>query len=199
MGAVETSGTAPMPGDILLEVRHKEALGVRGVVERWRAAPGFDITAEEAHRLVLAVQRYPERLREILEEELGHVVETPGITPPQALRIREVVEQVADSYVALAELARDLVKPAVREGDERARLLAGVQGALEKLGGLRREVAERWPVGNAAELAEARAAAARGEAVPLDEAFAELAGVSKEEWRRLVEGRRPTGKDLGLE
>jgi hypothetical protein len=56
-------------------------------------------------------------------------------------------------------------------------------------------VLERWPVGSDEEIAQARAAANRGEGLDLDEAFAEIAGVDAAAWRQRVEEYRQGRKD----
>jgi hypothetical protein len=65
--------------------------------------------------------------------------------------------------------------------------LAGVQADLEKL---RREHVERWPWFSQQDVDQARAEDARGETVDMDDAFAGIAGVSREEWQRRVEARK---------
>lgn len=61
-------------------------------------------------------------------------------------------------------------------------------GEIEKQRG---EALERWPwPPTPEEAAEAIAEYERGDSLPLDEAFAEIAGVSKEEWLARAERRR---------
>jgi hypothetical protein len=51
----------------------------------------------------------------------------------------------------------------------------------------KQDLLANWLVGSDEEMAAARASAARGEGLELDEAFAQIAGVSVAEWHRRVE------------
>jgi hypothetical protein len=52
---------------------------------------------------------------------------------------------------------------------------------------VRQDVLRRWPVGGDEDLADARAAAARGEGLETDEAFAQIAGTDVPGWRKRIE------------
>jgi len=62
--------------------------------------------------------------------------------------------------------------------------LAGVQAEVEQL---RQEHQERWPWFRMEDLGQALAESARGETLELDDAFAQIAGISREDWLRRVE------------
>ncbi len=62
--------------------------------------------------------------------------------------------------------------------------LSGVQAELEEI---RREHLDTWPWFRQEDLDQARAEATRGETVDMDDAFAAIAGVSREEWQRRVD------------
>ena len=64
---------------------------------------------------------------------------------------------------------------------------SGIQAELEQI---EEEHLERWPWSRKADLEQARAEAERGETVDVEDAFAALAGVSREEWEGRVEAYR---------
>ena len=91
------------------------------------------------------------------------------------------LQQVGETILAgldaaiqtVAVLAKNSVEP-----------LAGVGAELEQI---RREHLDTWPWFRQEDLDQARAEAARGETVEMDDAFAAIAGVSRAEWQRRVE------------
>ncbi len=69
---------------------------------------------------------------------------------------------------------------------------------IREVEALRSEVFDNWPwTPTKEEWDEAVAEFERGEGVDIDDAFAEAAGVSREEWLRLVEQRRQTRDGSG--
>jgi hypothetical protein len=69
---------------------------------------------------------------------------------------------------------------------------------IRKVEALRSEALDNWPwTPTKQEWDEAAAEFERGEGVDIDDAFAEAAGVSREEWLRLVEERRRTEAGAG--
>jgi hypothetical protein len=62
--------------------------------------------------------------------------------------------------------------------------------AIEDVRQLETSTFQHWPDFTGDDIAGARAAQARGECLPLDEAFAQIAGVDRETWLRRVEERK---------
>jgi hypothetical protein len=67
---------------------------------------------------------------------------------------------------------------------------AELRSALGQTRRLEAQIFEHWPRFSNKDVAEARAALARGECLDLEDAFAQIAGVDRETWRRRVEERR---------
>ena len=127
--------------------------------------------------------------RQLLEYEYRHIFHEPDVTVSWLQERRRILEELSADFQGLVE--------SVRAVAHEARQAVGPPGAVEILGRLdeairaaaetKQRVLEQWPVGSDDEIHEAQAAAARGEGLDLDEAFAQIAGVDVETWRRRVE------------
>jgi hypothetical protein len=67
---------------------------------------------------------------------------------------------------------------------------ASLERAVEEVRRLEADIFPHWPQFTEQDLEDARTAYERGECLPLDEAFAQIAGVDKETWLRRVEERK---------
>jgi hypothetical protein len=126
---------------------------------------------------------------ELLEKEYRRLFKEPNPTVAWLLERRQVIEDLSASYVQLAESVRAAVYQAAQasgspSGKDFVLLLdRAIQAILQA----RQRVLERWPVGSEAEIEEASSSAARGQGLDVDEAFAQIAGVDVETWRRRLE------------
>jgi hypothetical protein len=104
---------------------------------------------------------------------------------------------LSDAYVKAAESVRASALRAWRAAGSPAGIdfATVLERAIQTVVQARQSVLERWPVGSDEEIAQARAAANRGEGLDLDEAFAEIAGVDVAAWRQRVEESRQGRKD----
>ena len=98
--------------------------------------------------------------------------------------LRRAFSAVAGALEKLEELARSLETLMGRPAAGRAELAAAA-AAVERL---RDDTLRHWPwPPTEGDIQRVREAVGRGETLELDAAFAEIAGVSTEEWRRRVE------------
>jgi hypothetical protein len=127
--------------------------------------------------------------RDLLEKEYKRIFKEPNPTVAWLRERRRVLEELSDDYVRLAESIRASASRAWQAAeapvgkDVEVRLGGAIQAVLQA----KQSVLDRWPVGSDQEIAEAQAAASRGEGLDLDDAFAQIAGVDVETWRQRVE------------
>jgi hypothetical protein len=106
---------------------------------------------------------------------------------------QEVVGLIDEGLYILSEI-RNQARAYVEAGHA-VRRLNDLDAAIRHLETLKAEITANWPWLDANDLRAAREAEARGETLELDEAFAQIAGMSKEDWlRRVEEHKRRTGR-----
>jgi hypothetical protein len=132
--------------------------------------------------------------RELLELEYKRIFKEPNLTAAWLQERRQVVEELSNKFLemvaTLKEMAGRAASPSA-ETDIVARLDQAALGIVEA----RRNVLERWPVGNAQEIAEARAGGSSRDYVDADEAFARIAGMDVEAWRKRVDKHKQACHD----
>ncbi len=125
--------------------------------------------------------------RELLEKEYKRIFKEHPVTVSWLLERRHAIEELSDDYLQLVQSVRASALRALQAAgappgnDFLARLDAAIQAITEA----RQSVLERWLVGSEEEIRAAGANWAEG--LDLDEAFARIAGVDVEAWRRRVE------------
>jgi hypothetical protein len=126
--------------------------------------------------------------QQLLEREYQLIFQVPDLSVAWLQERRQAIEELTAKYLELAaslkSLAR-LVTDSARGKDQVDRL----DQAVQCFAAAKQRVLERWPVGNAQEVAQARAAGRPEDYLDLDEAFAQIAGVDVETWRQRVEKR----------
>lgn len=127
--------------------------------------------------------------RQLLEDEYGRIFHEPDLTVSWLQERRQVLEELSAIYQQLAESVRVAAYQAWQAAGSPPAMdvVSRLDDAIRVVVQAKQRVLERWPVGSAEEIAEARAAAARSEGLDLDEAFAQIAGVDVETWHRRVE------------
>jgi hypothetical protein len=133
--------------------------------------------------------------RDLVAQEYRRIFNDSNRTVSWLQERRAVLEELTGAYVQLAESIRNSSyaawKAAGSPGGEE--FVLRLDKAIKAVAEVKRSLLERWPVGSPQEIAEAKAAIARGETLDADESFAEIAGVDVEKWRQSVEeykGRR---------
>ena len=91
------------------------------------------------------------------------------------------LQETGESFLVVLDQAIGVVRAF---GDHTEEPLRGIQANLERL---RQEHKDSWPWCSEQDLDDARAEIVRGETLEMDDAFAEIAGVSREEWLQRVE------------
>ncbi len=119
----------------------------------------------------------------------------PGSTydPTPLLERRRLTELVLDALTAVVEACIALVAaPAL--SSKLAAEAGSLQGALTELRRVREDFSENFPVPNDEQRQQAREEHLRADFLDLDDAFAQIAGCSKEDWSRRVEARQASRK-----
>ena len=106
-------------------------------------------------------------------------------------------QSIVDSVLELLRYRLGAAKE-VRSHGQAVPSLPQLLKVIQEIEGLRSETLDNWPwTPTKEEWDEAVAEFERGEGVDIDDAFAEAAGLSREEWLRLVEERRQTKDRAG--
>lgn len=147
------------------------------------------------------VLEFPDSYRRVVDTEFRRLFTERSRSVTELQQVRCELADMADRYTAMVQSV---------EQDPALRLLAGQQSlfqtSLAKLSdavvALQRDKARvfaDWPVCDAAELAQASAENEQGRLVPVDEAFAQMRGISVEELHRRLEAHKAKRKEYGWE
>ena len=182
-----------MPGSVLLDLHAGRLEKLHEAVDAWR-------------QHVYGQQRSPQELARSAREAAGVVaaaLEIPGV-------VRSLWESTVDlvplggitDYATTGERlfkSFDQALAILHEMDDLTRTFAGagrpipradeLAEAIRQVETLKGQALEFWPY-SAAAVADGLAEHGRGETVELSEAFAGIAGLSKEEWLRRVEAHK---------
>ena len=99
----------------------------------------------------------------------------------------QVRERMVDQWQATGEAFLEVLDALVAATEELAALGLPLQGVQSDIEQLRQEHKDRWPWFHKNDVEQALAESERGETLEVDEAFARIAGVSREEWVRRLE------------
>lgn len=129
--------------------------------------------------------------RNLIEEEYRRCFTHPGLTVGWLTERRRVIEELGDGYAQLAATVRACADQARQaagapNGTD-ADLGTALDEAVKALTETKQKILKQWLIGSPEEMAEARAAIARGETEDIEEVFAEIAGMDVATWRKSVE------------
>jgi hypothetical protein len=129
----------------------------------------------------------PSKAEALVRSELRRAVTDDSLTVDDLRSMQAALDKVLAAYTFVTAFTLTHLQKAERLAPER---LNAVKDALSALGKVRHEMAEHWPVCSASEEEVARAQIAGGESLDLDEAFARIAGLSKDAYLRRVEAHK---------
>ncbi len=127
---------------------------------------------EDASEILVLAQEIPSHLRQT-HVALWNLVRSGPVDAIQAAG-EEFLRQLDETIATLGALV------------SKNALLASLVDLGVEVERLRQEHLDRWPWFQSQDIEEALAESARGETLELDDAFAQLAGVSREEWLQQV-------------
>jgi hypothetical protein len=159
------------------------------------------LTPEDYEDLVNLVLEFPDSYRRAVDTEFRRLFTERSRTVAELQQVRCELANMADRYTAMVQSV---------EQDPGLRTLAGQQplfrtnlaklsDAVATLERDKARVLADWPVCDEAELAQASAEHGQGRFVPVDEAFAQLRGISVEELHRRLEDHKAKRKEYGWE
>jgi hypothetical protein len=132
--------------------------------------------------------------RQLFEMEFKRVFKASKPTVAWLVERRRALVELSDNYLQLARSIRSAVlsngKPASIAEEN---LVKNLDTAIASLTQARQDVLARWPVGSDDEIVAAQSSAARNEGLDVDEAFAQIAGVDAEAWRKRLEEHQRHG------
>jgi hypothetical protein len=189
---------------MLLEMTRGRLEGVRRAAERWREEPRPPLAPMDAEGLVAECLGHPALLRRACRQTVDAVFGGAGLRPasevlPRLNDARSALHALFEASEALLALAEQLAR---RQQEQTGRSVEGAErltGAQEELLRLKDETLGHWDEFRPVSLDEVRAADARGEFLPVDEAFAAAMGVSVEELHRRLEEHKAKRQTYGWE
>jgi hypothetical protein len=127
--------------------------------------------------------------RHLIEGASQRLFKNGNLTVAWLKERRRIIEELSDRYLELADSIRTSALRAWQSAGvpPRKDVISVLDTAIKVVAEAKRTVLEDWLVGDPQEMAEARAAIARGESLDADAAFAEIAGTDVERWRRSIE------------
>src|SRR5262249_6977572 len=154
-----------------------QAESLRDTVEAWQAEHASALAARDAEDLIRLCLELPGKGEALLERARLRCFD-PSLDVPALQAVRTALEAAFAGYVKTAESALELGRATARQTGMDIDGLADLEGAIPRLRRLERRVFEEWPVCSPEEMVEVRAEIARGEFVDVEDAFAEMAGIS---------------------
>jgi hypothetical protein len=135
--------------------------------------------------------------REILEKEFKRIFKEPDITVAWLQERRQAIEELSDNVLDLVTSLKDAVCQTWRaEGSQPdPDIVSRLDEAIQIIVKAKKGTLERWPVRSPKEIAEDRAASSDGDYLDAHEAFAQIAGVDVETWRKRLEKRKGLRQD----
>lgn len=190
-----------MAESLLVRIRQGTARVIEDSLAERATANRFEEMAREAEVAIAECLDIPVSARALWQSigrSIYRMVERKEIV--DWVYYGEWLQKIFDSSLSVFLALRQWVRKAEEVGQGVSNA-AQVEEAIADLTRLRSEALDNWPwPPTPEEVAEAVAEYERGDSLPLDEAFAEIAGVTKEEWLARVEERRrelrEEGKDL---
>ncbi len=184
---------------ILLQIHRRQAESLRDTVEAWQAEHASALAARDAEELIRFCLDLPGEAEALWEKQYRRCFFDRSLDVPALQAMRAALETTFAEYVKAAELVRELGQATGRQTGREIGGLAELEMAVAALRELRQRVFDRWPVCSPEEMVEVRAEIARGEFVDVEDAFAEMRGISKEELRARLEELKRKRKALGME
>jgi PAS domain-containing protein len=159
------------------------------------------LTPEDYEDLVNLVLEFPDSYRRVVDAEFRRLFTERSRSVAELQQVRCELADMADRYTAMVQSVEQ--DPALRTPAGQQPLfrtsLAKLSDAVATLQRDKARVLADWPVGDAAELAQAAIEHEQGRCIPVDEAFAQMRGISVEELHRRLETHKAKRKEYGWE
>lgn len=182
--------------NILIRLVKAQAQSVEDTLKSWQLPRGKPLSETGLSRLVQIGIRMYEDMESAYTEGYTHIVKDASLTAEDLQRERRVFSEIfrlgAQGAFRMGECLDQIASVTGQpiEGSERLRQTA------EQFKQLQARLAEEWPVCSPEEEGEARMRSESGQAMELNDAFAEIAGVDRATWLEHVaehKQRHPRG------
>ncbi len=174
----------------VLQLQLDRVRSLHNVLEPWKTGSEETLTVWNAEELVRETLEFCAGVRSMWEAALLRACAEENPTVAALQQEREAIEQLLTDLSAEVDRVRVLVEGVVVRTGQTLPNYSRLAEAAHDLAALKTEVAVKWPVCNRVELADARAAIARGEGLDLADTFAQIAGLDRETWLTRVAERR---------
>jgi hypothetical protein len=141
--------------------------------------------------LIQEVLSLPEALHSLWEAEYRRAVLDDSLDLPDLQQQRKDPEYIFTAFLAAAHVTHALAGGLGHAHEEWGERRAALDQAADAIEQMLRRFSEEWPVDTEEEGATTDADG--GGALPIDDAFAEIAGVDRETWLRRMEERKQQG------
>lgn len=159
------------------------------------------LTADDYEDLVSLVLEFPDSYQRAVDAEFRRVFTEHSRSVEHLQQVRAELTEMADRYSALVQAVEQV--PALRTLAGQHPFFRTTFSKLEDaVATLQRDKARLladWPVCDAAELAQAAGDSEQDRCLPVDQAFAEMRGLSIEELHRRLEAHKARRKEYAWE
>jgi hypothetical protein len=172
-----------MSESILIQLYRGQMRAMAETVEAWKAEHREAMIARDVEEMVRASLDYPTMMTRLYDSAWNRILANEL---EDYLKTGEALQDLLSQTVELLHSIRALARSFVEAGHPIERMNQ-LEDALARLENLKHEIIQCWPWFSQEDIDAGRAEHARGECLELDEAFAQIAGVDKETWRKRVE------------
>jgi len=131
--------------------------------------------------------------KQLLVGEYKRIFKEPSLTVAWLQERRQAIEELTTKYSEAVASLKDLAAGPAADSAPVPDIVVQLDQAVQSFVEAKQRVLERWPVGSPQEIAEARAGGRPEDYLDVDEAFAQIAGIDLETWRKRVEKRSGQG------
>jgi hypothetical protein len=178
-----------MPESVLHKLYRDRVRSVQEIIEPWQAAHQEAMTAHDVQELVRECLTFPGLMEHMARSDFD-LIFSGGLEDVDAAG-RELRARIDDCRATVERVSR-LGDSFVEQTGHRIEGREQLREALQRLDRLREDFFRHWAWFGEQEHAAARTEIERGDGLTADEAFAEIAGVDVDTWRKRVEERRRT-------
>jgi hypothetical protein len=161
----------------------------------------FPLTAEDYEDLVNLVLGFPDSFRRAVDTEFRRLFTERSRSVSELQQVRCELANMADRYTAIVQSVEQDAALRTLAGQHQLfrNKLAKLSDAVTTLQRDKARVLADWPVCDDAEFAQASVEREQGRSVHVDEAFAQMRGMSIEELHQRWEAHKAKRKEYGWE
>jgi hypothetical protein len=180
-----------MSDNILLRLVHAQAQSVDEVLESWRLSQNGPLSASSLSQLVHMGVRMYEDLENAYRGCYEHGVKDASMSLEELQQQRHFFEEAVQVSARATHRLWGCLQQIAQATGQSSQAGDQLQETAERFRQLQARLAEEWPVASVAEEQQAWSQHELSQALEIDNAFAEIAGVDRATWlERVAEHKR---------